>query len=455
MTPAPPPTPKRGWASRTLNVVLNVVIVSVGVFLSFLPVSYQTLAGANRVAYYLSILSIFVFATISVLLIWRNTLAVPLTIAASIAAIVLPGTPLPALIALVTVFKQRSWATVIRLSLLVFVATIASGLWDLSLGPHSIVAVFSQQQPPPTTTELFAQAGWILPLGTIIWMWPAVTWGLIARTLTDRDRARSGEWRAEHAAQELREAASTQAARQEVARELHDTIAAKLSTVSLHAGALEAQASQSPELLDSARVVRAAVQDSIEDLRHVVSQLRDPDPAAAYKQHRYSLNDLDELIEEAHRSGDRVRSRISLSDFAHCDPAIAHASYRIVQESLTNARKHAPGAPLSVTVQGGAANGIFISVYTEAVEDGSAATRGVTGRFADPTLAAAEPPAGHSARPSTQPPAGPGHGLIGMRERAQQLGGSLSAQLAPEGGFRVDGWLPWGPSNPPPELSTA
>ncbi|QIM15438.1 hypothetical protein G7067_01875 [Leucobacter insecticola] len=437
MTIAPPPAPKRSWASRVLAIGLNVVIVTVGIFLSFLPISYHTLAEEFGVAYYLSILSIFVFASLSILLIWRNTIAVPLTIAASIAAMVLPGIPLPALIALVTVFKQRSWRTVIWLTLLVLTATITAGLWDVSLGSHSILATFSQSEPPPTTAELLSQFGWILPIGVIVWMWPFVTWGLIARTLTDRDRARSGEWRAEHVAQELRDAASTQAARQEVARELHDTIAAKLSTVSLHAGALEAQAAQNPELLDSARVVREAVQDSIEDLRYVVSQLRDPDPEASSRQHRYSLNDLDELIEEAHRSGERVRSRISLSDFSHCDPAIAHASYRIVQESLTNARKHAAGAPLSVTVQGSAANGIFIKVHTEALEFGAAASPSGPSRFEDPAQ-------GSSARPA----ASPGHGLIGMRERAQQLGGTLNAQLAPEGGFHVDGWLPWISSEP-------
>ncbi|QIK63616.1 hypothetical protein G7068_10735 [Leucobacter viscericola] len=440
MTVAPPPAQKSAWASRAGTITLNVLIVATGVFLSLVPMTEQGQAGMNRLPFYLSIVGFFALGTASVLLIWRRTLAVQITLAASLAAILLPATPFVALVALVTVFKQRTWSTIIQLTLLVVAATVAGGLWDLSAGPHAFAAAFSQQDPLPTAKELFANAGWILPLGTVIWMWPFVTWGLISRTLTDRDRARNGESRAEHEAQGLRDAASTQAARQEVARELHDTIAAKLSTVSLHAGALEAQAGENPELLDSARVVRSAVHDSIEDLRHVVAQLRDPDPEASQRQHRYSLGDLDELIEEAHRSGNSVRSRISLSDFSLCDPAIAHASYRIVQESLTNARKHAPGAPLSVTVQGGPENGIFIKVHTEAMaSDPAAASAG----FVDPALT------------SPGAPTTPGHGLIGMRERAQQLGGSLSAQLAPEGGFRVDGWLPWTPGDPEPSAPTA
>lgn len=443
MTIADAPTPKKSGVSRTLTIALNTAIIFAGIFFAIATPSYQALAGTDRLPFYLSILSFLALSTASVLLIWRRTLAVPILIGASIAAIVLPGTPFVALVALATVIKQRSWQMIIWLTLLVATTTVVSGMWDLALGKHSLVGRSSGNDPLTPPDGSIASVVGILIFGTLLWMWPFLTWGFIARALADRNRARSRESQAEQAAQDLRDAASAQAARHEVARELHDTIAAKLSTVSLHAGALEAQATENPELLDSARVVRAAVQGSIEDLRHVVSQLRDPDPNAAYQKHSYTLSDLDDLVDEAHRSGERVRSRISLSDFSTCDPAIAHACYRIVQESLTNARKHATGAPLSLTVQGDAASGIFVRVHTELLEGGSAAgATGVT-ELTDPEPPVLQAPATAATDAPDKSAASPGHGLIGMRERAQELGGSLTAELAADGGFRVDGWLPW------------
>lgn len=447
MTIADAPTSQKSWVSRALTIALNAAIIFAGIFFAIATPSYQTLAGTDRLPFYLSILSFLALSTASVLLIWRRTLAVPILIGASITAIVLPGTPFVALVALATVIKQRSWQMIIWLTLLVATATVVSGMWDLALGKHSLAGQSSGNDPFTPTDGSIASVVGIMIFGTLLWMWPFVTWGFIARALADRNRARNRESQAEQAAQDLRDAATTQAARHEVARELHDTIAAKLSTVSLHAGALEAQAAENPELLDSARVVRAAVQGSIEDLRHVVSQLRDPDPNADYQKHGYALSDLDELVDEAHRSGERVRSRISLSDFSNCDPAIAHACYRIVQESLTNARKHAPGAPLSVTVQGDAANGIFVRVHTEVLEGGSTTVASGAPAFADPAPTVSAGPATAAMRAADASAASPGHGLIGMRERAQQLGGSLTAELAAElatdGGFRVDCWLPW------------
>jgi signal transduction histidine kinase len=96
---------------------------------------------------------------------------------------------------------------------------------------------------------------------------------------------------------------------------------------------------------------------------------------------------------------------------------VAHASYRIVQESLSNARRHAPGAAIRVEVRGGPNAGVTI-----------ATTNWVT--------------------PGTVPTSvGGGHGLAGMSERAALLGGSFQAGVTPDGAFAVTAWLPWSPGS--------
>jgi signal transduction histidine kinase len=124
------------------------------------------------------------------------------------------------------------------------------------------------------------------------------------------------------------------------------------------------------------------------------------------------LRDLPELIDSARQAG----MAVDLSVPAALDqvaPAAGVCAYRIVQEALSNARRHASGAPVAVSVD----------------HTAGAVTLRVTNGPGVPAVPRAN---GH----------GPGHGLAGMRERAELLGGSLSAGPAPDGGFAVSALLP-------------
>jgi signal transduction histidine kinase len=126
------------------------------------------------------------------------------------------------------------------------------------------------------------------------------------------------------------------------------------------------------------------------------------------------LSDLPALVEAARRAGVPVELAAAPA-LDRVPSGVAVCAYRIVQESLSNASQHSPGAPVTVSV---------------GRDDGAVSLRVANGP-------------GRAARPAPGGP-GPGHGLTGMRERVALLGGSLSAGPAPDGGFVVSALLPLG-----------
>nr|WP_275405957.1 MULTISPECIES: histidine kinase [unclassified Streptomyces] len=232
---------------------------------------------------------------------------------------------------------------------------------------------------------------------------------------------------AELAASREREArlAAEQAVVQErarLAREMHDTVAHHISLIAVQSGALEVTA-RSQEARDAAGAVRELSRDALDELRRMVGLLRLPvtnasgssDPADTAGRAASAglaapagpgLAELPALLATA---GPMVRGRV---DAGGCPAPVGHAAYRIVQESLTNVRKHATGAETEVDVRltGGR---LLVSVRN-----------GPPGERPGPLL-----------------PSG-GHGLAGLRERAAQLGGTLDAGAQPDGGFLVRAVLP-------------
>nr|WP_319693623.1 ATP-binding protein [Streptomyces sp. ME19-01-6] len=137
-----------------------------------------------------------------------------------------------------------------------------------------------------------------------------------------------------------------------------------------------------------------------------------------------TLDHLDALLEQHRAVGGAAELRISGERAAR--PASWELSaYRIVQEALTNARRHAPGARTVVDIAYRSGR------LTLRIADDGPGPEGSTDRMAaDPEAVVPEA-------------AVPGHGLAGMRERAALLGGSLSARPGPDGGFEVEAELPW------------
>ncbi len=150
--------------------------------------------------------------------------------------------------------------------------------------------------------------------------------------------------------QQLREDRAREQERAHLAREMHDVLGHRLSLVALHAGALEYRGrSLSPdETVEAAAVVRAEAHAALTELRDVLGVLRDPAEApTGTAPPQPTLRDLPALLDEARTSGAAVTSAVD-DRTATVPDAIGRHAYRIVQEALTNARRHAPGRPVDV-----------------------------------------------------------------------------------------------------------
>jgi signal transduction histidine kinase len=240
-------------------------------------------------------------------------------------------------------------------------------------------------------------------------------WGMFVRARRQlvhslRERAERAE--AEH--QEHAERARLQE-RARIAREMHDVLAHRISLLSMHAGALEFRPGASPEeVARAAGVIRASAHQALQDLREVIGVLRDGS-APSPEPPQPTLGDLPALIEESRAAGMVVRGRLRVDDLGGVPAATGRNAYRIVQEGLTNARRHAPGAPVVLTVAGRPQEGLEIELRNAA--------------------------AAH--RPERAVAPGSGSGIIGLAERAHLAGGRLEHGRTPTGDHRLWAWLPW------------
>jgi signal transduction histidine kinase len=257
------------------------------------------------------------------------------------------------------------------------------------------------------------QSFWVSMLWTVVLMGATVAWGMFVRArrqlvLSLRDRALRAE-----AEQQLRVEQARHQERARIAREMHDVLAHRISLLSVHAGALEFRPDAPPtEIAQAAGVIRASAHQALQDLREVIGVLRDDAGDGAPERPQPSLTDLPALIDESRRAGMAVKWDNQVPDVSVVPANIGRSAYRTVQEGLTNARKHAPGAAVRVMVGGSAGSGLTIEVRNPLVK------------------AAPEIP-------------GAGAGLIGLTERAMLAGGKLEHGRTLQGDFRVHAWLPW------------
>jgi len=200
--------------------------------------------------------------------------------------------------------------------------------------------------------------------------------------------------------------------RQRIARELHDVVAHHMSMIAIQAEAAPYRVEAVPdETRRDLAEIRATALDALTELRRILGVLRAEDGAETAPQP--SLERLDDLIGNARGAGLRVEPRLG-GDLAGLPPGVGLTAYRILQEALSNAMRHAPGSRVAVEAS---------------YEDGIVWLGVVNGPPGD----------GHAAG---VPLPGGGHGLVGMRERAAALGGELTAGPTPEGGFAVTARLP-------------
>lgn len=303
--------------------------------------------------------------------------------------------PLLALVLLVGAVEQRFW------------------LPAVVLGGAGFALVTTSWPGTSTPSAVFAVAVWFVVAAGAASAVRARRTRLVAvtRRAEVAERTREQEARRRVAEERLR-----------IARELHDITAHSLATISLQSGVaihlLGAQPTPTREALLSIRQVST---DALTELRAVLGVLRpdggegepgDTDPPLAPAPH---LGELGGLVESMRAAGLHIEVRDDL-DTAPVSDAAGRAGYRIVQEALTNAARHA-GAGASVRLR--------LARLADAVE-----IEVVNDRAAGPGTA-------HR-----------GRGIVGMRERAGALGGTCTAGAEPGGTFRVWAVLPVGPTSP-------
>ncbi|MDN5854073.1 MAG: histidine kinase [Actinomycetia bacterium] len=256
--------------------------------------------------------------------------------------------------------------------------------------------------------------------GTVVFFAAAAGWGVAVRNRREvvvlLRRQVDAATRA--AAQQALDARRDERTR--IARDMHDTLAHRMSLLAIQGAAIEERAdSADPDVRELAGSMRGAARDSLEDLRWMMDALHDDDEAVALHP-PVDPSDVRRLVEEAGTLGDVVLDvQPGWSALDGVPAPIGHVLYRVVQEALTNARKHGSGRPVAVTIMASREHHIEVDV----AERGEPATR----------------TAPRAALP------GAGRGLLGLEERTRAVGGHVEHGPGPDGGFRVRARLPWYP----------
>jgi signal transduction histidine kinase len=264
------------------------------------------------------------------------------------------------------------------------------------------------------TTSLITHPG---TTGFVVLLWAAlaVTTGSAARS--HRAYVAEVEERARRAEQASQDEANRRVAeeRLRIARELHDAVGHHVALINVQAGALDCLLDDEDrsQARESVAHIQRASEEALEDLRLTVGLLRGPgalEPAGAAEPVP-GLDRLEDLFCSFAGAGLLVTREVT-GQARSLPEAVELTAYRVIQESLTNTRKHA-GCDTAVVRLGYAPGALRLAVEDE----GMAVTRG--------------------SRHMTE-----GHGIVGMRERVAALGGRLSAGPRPEGGYRVFAELP-------------
>lgn len=229
-----------------------------------------------------------------------------------------------------------------------------------------------------------------------------------------RERAEVAEREQERRVEQAR---TTERAR--IAREMHDVLAHRISLIAMNAGVLSYREDLPQEQVrEIAGTVRDNADQAVQELREVLGVLRGSDEPDQLRGPQPDLSRLSTLFDEVRAGGTPVVTTMRV-DPASVPESISRHAYRIIQEGLTNARKHAMGQPVTVSLSGGAGIGLDLTIVNQPAAYGTE-------------------PASDGVRES-----GSGMGLLGLAERAVLSGGQLSYGTDRSGRFVVRAWLPW------------
>jgi signal transduction histidine kinase len=371
----PPPVTRWGLFWRLVGVI---------------AISTAALSGVSELGSHWLVLDAALGLVSLVLVYFRRRWPLPvalLTAAASAVSALAAG---PAILAAVSVATRRVYWQV----LVVGLASVAAGQTFVTVRPGT------------------GSPAWLDLLVNVVVTAAVLGWGLYIGSR--RELIRTLQQRAERAEaeQELRVSQARGNERARIAREMHDVLAHRISQISMHAGALGFRSDlDADELRATATVIRDLANDALTDLRGVLGVLRDPLTGEPANSPQPTWADLPLLVEQAREAGLHVELSDRLAAGEPVPDVVGRTLYRIVQEGITNAGKHAPGAVVRIEVAGSPEEGIDIVLRN---------------------------PLGFG--PTRTP--GSGLGLIGLTERAELRGGRLEGRR--EGRqFVLRGWIPW------------
>ena len=370
------------WESKPANLALDVALVA---GLAWFALTVH--AGlTDRVIFFAALPTLLVRRRFP----WLAILATPLLCFD-------PAAVLPVIVACYTAARQWGprWRTLASFVLAAGSLTFAA--WDPK--PHD--GILYQLLVPPA---------W-LAAGMLVGLWMHQR-----RMLLDALQGRAAQ--AERNSALLADQAVS-AERRRIAREMHDVVAHRVSTIALQAGALTMTASDE-HTVETAEVIRSTSSLALAELREVLDVLRKDQPEPPETVHGVQADgsvysDVAALVRDSAAAGGDIRLDAA-PDLPEVPGSIRRAAYRVVQESLTNAGKHAPRARVD------------IRLATDPGELRITITNGP----------------GHE---GTVVP-GSGYGLLGMRERVTLAQGTLRTGPTEDGGFRVDAALPLSSSRP-------
>lgn len=385
MTADPCTVPPRGW--RPSGRTVAAATVAMGLLSAWTLVGERSSPGSPAAPLLLDV-AVGLAAVALVPVLFRRP--VPAAVALAVLAALAPTATPPSTAATYVVGRYRRLTTGAVVAVVGVAGHAVSGLWrpvhGLAFGWWLVLVLATHAA--------------LLAAGALAQARSALLAGLT-------ERARSAE-----ADRDRLVAEAVAAERTRIAREMHDVLAHRLSLLATYAGALEYRPDSSPErLAQAAGVVRAGVHRALEEVRDVVGVLRDDPAADGVPPPSPDLDQLDALVREARAAGGEVDVVVALDGVP---PGMAGRTVcRLVQEGLTNARKHAPTEPVRVRVTGGPGAGVEVTVT-------------------------------NLLRPGRADIPGSGTGLIGLTERVRIVGGRL--EHGPDGGeFRLSAWLPWPP----------
>lgn len=318
------------------------------------------------------------------------------------------------------------------------VAAAAASFWTVTGGLLLVCVSYLAGRRSPDARPVLALAAAALVLSTLPLPWgvyPPSTWAVAVVTLLlltgpawllgahRRQHAALSAAGWEHARQLRREhrLVAEQARSRErsrIAQDMHDSLGHELSLIALRAGALEVDPGLGERHREAATELRATAVTATEHLREIIGVLRTeagPEPVTP------AGEGVADLVERARDSGMRI-TLVHEADTAALAPMVGRAVHRVVQESLTNATRHAPGAEVAVSIAGDGER-LEVRAVNPVPADAETGPHGVGG----------------------------GRGLIGLRERVRLAGGAFAAGPTGDGSWEVCAVLPLRGGSAPPD----